>query len=317
MTFKNKKILITGGAGFIGANFVYKFLELGNSVAVMERKETNLWRLGKVKDKITIGFVDIADSKAVEIFITKTKPDIVLHFAAYGAYQRFQQDIDATINTNLKGTINLVNACQKIGVKAFINTGTNSEYGIKEKPMKETDVLEPDNLYGITKAAATHYCQMMARKHDFPVVTLRPFAVYGPFEEKGRLMTDVIKACLTNGELLLSKPDSVRPFLFIEDLTSAYMLAIEKVDSIKGGVFNIGTTQQHTIAEVVEIAKKITETTVEPKYGQITAAQNEAGMWLYDISKAKKILKWKPRHTLEQGLKKDIEWFKAHIEYYA
>lgn len=313
MDIQGKKVLITGGAGFIGANFVYRFLELGAKVTVAERAGADLWRLKNVDVKT----VNLADATDVEKLITETQPDIVIHLAAYGAYQRFQQDIDLTIDTNLKGTINLVNACLKVGVQAFINTGTNSEYGIKHEAMKETDLLEPDNLYGITKAAATHYCAMMARKHNFPAATMRPFAVYGPFEEKGRLITQVITACLTNSALPLSKPDSVRPFLYIDDLIEAYLLAIEKIEAIKGQVFNIGTTEQHTIAQVVEVAKKITGATLEPTYGQVATAQNEAGVWLFNISKAKEMLGWQPTHSLEEGLKKDVEWFKQNLKSYA
>jgi len=190
---KDKTILITGGAGFIGANFVYTFLELGYQVHVLEMKNADLWRIKKIKNEITLHNIDLTNYKETQKTIFKIKPDIVLHFATYGAYQRFQQDINLTIDTNIKGTINLINACYKIGVECFINTGTNSEYGIKDKPMKETDLLEPDNLYAITKASATRYCQMMAQKFDFPAVIMRPFAVYGPFEEKERLIPTIIK----------------------------------------------------------------------------------------------------------------------------
>jgi len=313
----NKKILITGGAGFIGANFVYKFLDLGYAITVAERKGVDLWRLEKIERKITTVLIDLADYKNVERCIIKTHPDIVIHLAAYGAYQRFQQDVTATVNTNLLGTINLVNACQKMSVQAFVNTGTNSEYGIKEKPMKETDILEPNNLYGITKAAVTLYCQMMAHKYGFPVVTIRPFAVYGQLEEPGRLIPDIIKACLTNTELKLSSPASVRDFIFIEDLIDGYLAAIKKIKKIKGEVLNLGTGKQYSIQDVVTIVKKITKSSLKPRYGTIKKAQTEPATWVADISKAKKMLVWKPSHTLEEGLKKDIEWFKDNLKFYA
>ena len=312
-----KKVLITGGAGFIGANFVYKFLELKNIVVVAERKGANLWRLEKVKKNITLFSVDLTDAKTVEKLIAKIKPDIVIHLAAYGAYQRFQQDISLTIDTNLKGTINLVNACQKVGVEAFINTGTNSEYGIKNKPMKESDILEPDNLYGITKSATSQYCQMMAKKFGFPVVTMRPFAVYGPFEEKGRLIPDIIKACLANTELTLSSPKSVRDFIYIDDLIEGYLAAIKNIEKIKGEIFNLGSGKQYSIQDVVKIVKKMTKSTINPQYGTIKKVQTEPTIWMANISKAKKMLDWKPKHNIEQGLKKSIEWFKEHINLYA
>ena len=179
-----KKVLITGGAGFIGANAVRAFLNLGNEVHVLEYPGCNLWRLEDIRERIDIHEIDITNYQQVEGFIKNLKPDIILHFAAYGAYQRTQQDVEQTIDTNLLGTINLVNACSTVGFEAFIYTGSSSEYGIKEKLMKESDALEANNLYGMTKAAATLYCQNAAKKQKLPIVIIRPFAVYGPFEDK-------------------------------------------------------------------------------------------------------------------------------------
>lgn len=311
-----KKVLITGGAGFIGANFVYKFLKLGYEVNVFEKQKANLWRLEKVMDQINLYSPDLTDYTQTEKIIAKIKPETVLHFAAYGAYQRFQQDINLTIETNLRGAINLVNACQKSGAQCFINTGTNSEYGIKDAPMKETDILEADNLYAITKAASTMYCQMMARKFSFPVITIRPFAVYGYFEERERLIPTIIKSCLMNTKLELSRPDSVRDFIFIEDLIDGYLSAIKNAEKIKGEIFNLGLGKQNTISQVVEIIKKFAGSNIEPLYGEIKMAQTEPKNWLADISKAKKLLDWEPKYNLEAGLKKNVEWFKNNLIFY-
>lgn len=316
MSINGKKVLITGGAGFIGANFVYKFLELGYSVAVFEKRGVNFRRIEKIRKNIHIYYPNLLDYKETKEIIKKIKPDIVLHFATYGAYQSKQQDIQTTIDTNLLGTINLINSCSKIPFDCFINTGTNSEYGIKEKPMKETDILEPNNLYGITKAAATMYCQNMAKKHNLPIITVRPFAVYGYFEEQERLVPTIIKSCVANNELKLSSPDSVRDFIFIEDLINAYLAIIKNAKKIKGQVFNVGSGKQHTINQVVNIGKKITHSKIKPIYGQVQKAQIEPKIWQADISKAKKMLQWKLKYTLEQGLKKDVEWFKDNLKFY-
>lgn len=311
-----KKVLITGGAGFIGANAARAFLALGNQIIVAEKEGADLWRLDEIKDKITIRFTDLTNAGEIEKFVAEIKPNIVLHFATYGAYQRFQQDIATTIDVNLKGTINLLHACQKVGVEAFINTGSNSEYGIKKTPMKETDILEADNLYGITKGAVTMYCQMMARKFGFPVVIIRPFAVYGPFEEKGRLIPEIITAYAKNEAPKLSSPDSVRDFIFIEDLMEGYLAVIKHIEKIKGEIFNLGSGKQTSIQEVVSVVKEITNASIEPNYGTLEKAQTEPKTWVADISKAKKMLDWEPKHTLEEGLAKNIEWFKKNLARY-
>jgi len=316
MTFSNKNVLITGGAGFIGANFTYKFLDFGYNVHLIEKKESNLWRLKDIRERIGLHYVDLKNYNKLESLITKLKPQIILHFAAYGTYPRKQQDMKKMIDTNLIGTINLVNACSKIKFKCFINTGSSSEYGIKEKPMKEADLLEPNNLYGITKAATTMYCQDMVRKLGLPVVTIRPFAPYGYFEEKERLIPTIIKSCLTNSELKLSSPNSVRDFIFIEDLIGAYLETINKIKKIKGEIFNVGSGKQNTIDEVVKVIKKITYSTVKPQYGEIKLAQREPKTWVADISKIKNRLGWQPKYDLEEGLRKNVEWFKKYLSLY-
>lgn len=311
-----KKILITGGGGFIGANFVYKFLELGYEVSVFEKKEANLWRIEKLKNKIKLYSPNLLNADEAEKIISEIKPQIVIHFAAYGAYQRIQQDINLTIDTNLKATINLINACNKVGVECFIATGTNSEYGIKDSPMKETDILEADNLYAMTKAASTMYCQMMAKKFNFPIAIIRPFAVYGYYEEKERLIPSIIKSYLADTKLELSRPDSVRDYIFIEDLISGYLAVVENIEKIKGEIFNLGSGKQNSISEVVDIIKKITRSKTEPIYGSVKAVQTEPKHWVSNISKAERMLAWKPKYTLEQGLKKNIDWFRENLHLY-
>lgn len=311
-----KRVLITGGAGFIGANFVYKFLDLGYKVFVFERKEANFWRIEKIKNQIELYSPDLTNYNEIEKTISEIKPDIVIHFAAYGAYQGTQRDVEVTINTNLIGSINLINACNKTGVECFINTGSSSEYGIKEKPMKETDVLEPDNLYGITKSATSQYCQMMARKLGFPVVIMRPFAVYGYFEEKERLVSALIKAYLADAKLELTRPDSVRDFIFIEDLISGYLSAIKNIRKVKGEIFNMGSGKQYKISDVVAVIKNITKSKMRPLYGNVKIAQSEPKVWVSDVLKAKNMLGWRPKHTLESGLKKNIEWLKSNLSFY-
>lgn len=311
-----KRTLITGGAGFIGANFIYKFLDLGYEVNVIDKKETNFWRLESVKEKIKLTYVDLRNYEELESFIIRLNPQIILHFAAYGAYPAKQQDIKTTIDTNLLGIVNLVNACSKIKFECFINTGTNSEYGAKEEPMKENDLLEANNLYGITKAGGTMYCQYMARKLALPIVVTRPFAVYGYFEEKERLIPTIIKSCLENSELNLSSPILVRDFVFIEDIISAYLAIIKNIQKVKGEIFNVGTGLQTTIDEAVNIIKDITKSAVRPEYGQVKPVQYEPKSWVADISKIKKRLNWHQEYNLKEGLEKDIDWFRKNLHLY-
>ena len=311
-----KKVLITGGTGFIGSNFVNKFLELGDEVNLIVRPESNFWRIESVKSKTKLHLVDLTNAEEIERFIGNLRPQIILHFATYGAYQGREQDIKKTIDTNLLGMINLVNACSKISFDCFINTGSSSEYGTKDKPMNENDLLEPNNLYGVTKAAATIYCQSLAKKMELPLVTMRPFSVYGYFEEAGRLVPEVIKAYFKDEPPSLGTPSSVRDFVFVEDVIDAYLKAIENIHKVKSNIFNIGTGVQSKIGDVAEIVGKIAGSKKEPVYSAIKPNQHEPKNWLADISKARKMLDWSPKHSLQEGLIKTVSWFKENIYLY-
>ena len=313
---KRKKVLITGGTGFIGSNFVYKFLEYGYDVHLIVRPESNFWRIEPVVKRLKLHYINLLDTEETEKFVTTLNPQIILHFATYGAYQSKQQDIKLTVDTNLLGTVNLVNACSKIKFDCFINTGSSSEYGIKNHPMKETDILSPVNLYGITKAAATMYCQYVSRKFDLPIVTMRPFAVYGYFEDKDRLIPTIIRACLTNSDLNLSNPNYVRDFIFIEDIIGAYLKVIKNIKKIQGEIFNIGSGRQYKVSQVVTLIKKLTFSSIKPHYGAVSPAQLEPKKWLADISKAKHFLNWYPKYNLEKGIKDTIKWFQKYPSYY-
>jgi len=311
-----KKVLITGGTGFIGANFVHEFVRKNYEVHIIARKNSDFWRINRILDKLHVHYLDLSNYEEIESLIYSLKPNIILHFAAYGTYPRRQKEIKLIIDTNLLGTVNLVNAASKIKFDCFINAGSSSEYGIKNSPMKETDFLEPNNIYGITKAAATMYCKSVADELKLPIFTLRFFSVYGPYEDKERLIPTVIKSFLKNKELQLSNPHSVRDFMFIEDAFKAYMKVIDNANKIPGQIFNISRGEQNSIDKIVEIIKDITKSEITPKYGEIKPAQLEPQNWVSDISKIQTILNWKPEYSLDQGLRKTIEWFKENIDQY-
>jgi len=304
-----KKVLITGGTGFIGANFVYKFLELGHEVHLLIREESNFKRIEPIKNKVSLHSVDLADEQAINKFIGDLKPEIILHFATYGAYPGRQKDVKTMVLTNVLGTINLLNACAQSGFKCFINTGSSSEYGEKDLPMNEKDLLEPNNQYGVTKATGTLYAQYLAKKIGLPIATIRLFSPYGYFEEDERLMPSIIRAGLNNGKFSAPSPSFVRDFTFIEDIMGGYLRAIDNIDSIKGRILNIASGKQHSIAEVVDAVEKVSGKKVQVAYGEIAARQHEPKMWVADISLAKLLLNWSPQYTLESGLRKYIDWY--------
>lgn len=308
---KGRKVLITGSTGFIGANLVRRFLKIGAEVYILTRTTSNKWRINDVLKDVNEYCVDLLDYEKLELIILDIKPEIIFHTAIYGGYL-FQKDIKQIIESNFIGTVNLVNACKKGDFELFVNTGSSSEYGIKSKSMTEEDILEPVNDYGVSKAAGTLYCQAVARREKIPIVTLRLFSPYGYYEEPTRLIPSVVISCLKGRNPEVSSPNSVRDFIFIEDVIDAYMKVIE-TSNIGGEIFNIGYGRQQSVGEVVNKIVELTANNVRPEWGGVPKWAIEPNVWQADIAKAKDVLKWEPKYSLEEGLAKTVKWFMENM----
>jgi len=307
--------LITGASGFIGSNLARFLVREGLSPHIFVRKDSNLWRLKDILGKLKTHIVDISDEALTRQAISRLKPEIVLHCAAYGGYH-FQLDCVRIMKTNITGTMNLLNACVKNGCECFINTGSSSEYGLKNKPMRESDLLEPVTDYAVAKAAATLFCRAIAKRARTAIITLRLFSAYGPYEEGHRLIPFVTLSCLRRDNPELSSGSPVRDFIFIEDVVSAYMKTIARKDRLSGEIINIGSAREYSVRETVEKIISLSGDRVKPLWKKLANPRVEPFRWQGDITKARKLLGWSPAFTFEQGLKKNLKWFKQNSGLY-
>ena len=311
----NKKILITGVAGFIGACLAHRLIEYGCKPDLIIRGQSNLWRIKDILPKVNLHYADLTDKDGIEKIISKIRPEIIYHCATYGGYP-YQADLDKIIHTDIIGTINLLEACLKYKFNCFVNTGTSSEYGIKKQPIKESDLLEPVNTYGAAKASATLFCQAVARKDKLPIATLRLFSPYGYYEAQERLIPSVIIACLNKKNPKLSSAHFVRDFVFIDDVVDAYIKVAENQDVIQGEIFNIGSGNQCSVGEIVNMIIRLIPTAVNPQWGSVPNLRIEPISWVADISKVKAIINWQPKYDLIQGLEKTAAWIERNISLY-
>ncbi len=311
-------ILITGGTGFVGSNLVRKLSSSKNEIHLLIRNSSDTWRIEDIKNKLNIHEVDLLNKKKLETTIKKIQPKIGFHLAAYGIRQ-FENDIYKTLETNLIGTFHLFSILSNQHVKRVVNVGSVFEYGEKSSNsgFLETDCLQPLTFYGITKTAQTNIANHFFKFRSLPVTTLRLFTPYGMFEEKGRLVTDIMLAIIKNKTLKISSPKSVRDFVFIDDVVEALIKA-SKTPNINGKVFNIGLGEPNSVENIVKISQNF------PNYKIKTMITNNQkqdydlfGAKRYaNITKAKKILNWKPKYSIEEGLKKTYHWYQKNISLY-
>jgi nucleoside-diphosphate-sugar epimerase len=303
-------ILITGGAGFIGTNIINKLLDLGyKSINLIIRDSTDLQRLKKILPKINLHKVDLLDKDKLRKIVHQINPSAIFHLATYSAY-RDQKASEQMIDVNIKGTFNLLMSTLNIDYKVFVNTGSSSEYGIKENPMKENDLLEPVSFYAATKASATLLSQVFAKEYQKPIVTLRPFSAYGPYEEEKRFIPTIIKSVIKNKSIKLTPGSQRRDFIYIDDIVDIYIKTILYGKKLSGQILNIGTGIEYTNDEVVRMLFKVTGKKVKIEKGAFPKRLWDTSHWVADISKTKKLLNWKPYNTLNYGLKKTYDWYK-------
>ena len=304
----SEPVLVTGANGFIGANLVRELIDEGYTVDLILRKNSSLWRLHDILDKINIHNCDIIDLSLLKQIVNKIGPKTIFHLAAYGAYP-FQDNISRIKSVILDGTINLIDACINHDFDIFINTGSNSEYGFKTSPMKESDIICPNSNYAVFKASATHFCQFKAKSENLPIVTVRPFHIYGPFEESSRLVPQLISKLLKNKLPDLVSPDIARDMLYVEDAVDLFIRIASK-KGLGGRIFNMGSGKQSTIRAIVETAIKLTKSSVTPKWGLMKPRIWDQNNWVADMNMVKDYFDWLPRYSLNDGLNKTINWNK-------
>ena len=305
----NTPILITGSSGFIGANLARRLVREGYMVHLLLREESKTWRIDEIMHYTTIHRVDLINANDVERVIKEVKPKTIIHLAAYGAYP-YQKGVDKIRKIILDGTMNLVNACKKVGFDIFINTGSNSEYGFKNKPMKESDLLVPNSHYAVFKAGATLFCQYEALSEKLPIVTLRPFHVYGSYEEKTRFIPTLITRLLIHNQCpRLVSPETARDMVYIDDAIDFYLSIASKSSDMSGEIFNVGTGRQSTLKDIVEKAIEITGVNAVPNWGSMDQRIWDQNIWQANMKHVNNKLGWKPKFDLEEGLGRTIRWY--------
>lgn len=303
-----KRIFITGATGFIGASLLHRLILIwAQDVHILIRQGSNMSKISTLLDKITLHSFSLENREETLQNIKEIKPQVIYHLAAAGtAVGRVLLGIDDLIQMNTLGSIHLIDAAVEIGCECFVNTGSSSEYGQKNTSMSENDIIEPNNLYGISKAVVTQYASFIGKTKNFPIFTYRLFSVYGPLEDSSKLISTLIDHYRAWVSPRLSSPHSVRDFIYIDDVVDCFLKA-ESVYELPGSIINIWTWTQSSVGDVVRILKELMKSSIDPVYWQEKINQNEPKYWVADNQKMKTILRIYPK-DIKDGLSKMLRW---------
>lgn len=302
------RVLVTGATGFIGANIVRRLLDLRAEVAVMLRSETNPWRIAEVMGRLRVHKADVRDIDAVRVAFRFGQPEYVLHLAMPQGHPRNASDELDSLTTAVLGTAAVVEAAARHSCRRFVHFGSSLEYRQSSAPLAETAALEPVTARGAHKVGATTICLQKAHAHDLPVVVLRPFSVYGPWEGQHRLVPTAIRASLEGAPFALTKRGFRRDFVYVDDVVAASLLALV-TDGTDGEVVNVGSGSQYSNEELIqEVCDVVGASDIKIRDDTYPASPSDTGCWVADISKANVLLGWKPEHDLRAGLSKTVAW---------
>jgi|CXWL01.1.fsa_nt_gi dolichol-phosphate mannosyltransferase len=304
-----KRVLITGGSGFVGANLSRRALEDGHEVHLILRPGHRPWRIEGIAGEVETHVANLTNPEEMRELVERARPDWVFHLAAFGAYPA-QTDLREMVDTNLLGCAALVEACAAGGVEAFVNAGTSSEYGEKDHAPMEDELLEPNSAYAITKSAATHYVRFAAQAKNLNAVTVRLWSIYGPYEEPTRLIPTMLIHALAGRWPPLVAPDTARDFVFVDDAVDALLRVAATANLPKGSVYNLCSGEQSTVRRVVEEVQRLAGVDLPPVWNTMPARAWDTKTWVGSPERMAKDVGFRVSTRLQSGLEQTLRWFR-------
>jgi NAD dependent epimerase/dehydratase len=319
MKLEGKKVLVTGADGFIGSHLVEALLEKGCQVkAFVFYNSFNSWGwldtlTKKQLESIEIFAGDIRDPNGVVSAMQGC--EVVFHLAALIAIPFSYHSPDSYVDTNVKGTLNILQAARQLNVERVLVTSTSEVYGTaKYTPIDENHPYQGQSPYSATKIAADRLAESFYRSFQTPVVIVRPFNTYGPRQSARAVIPTVITQLLTGqNEIKLGDLTPIRDFTYVKDTAQGF-IALAESDSTIGEEINIATGEQYTVGEIAQelIAAINPSASIISDEERIRPSKSEVFHLLGDNQKMLKLTGWKPKHDMKSGLQETISWFKNH-----
>ncbi len=305
------KILVTGGAGFIGSHIVDQCIARGHEVAVID----NLWSGGGGKEqnlnpKARFIHADITDEAALQSIFDEVRPEVVSHQAAQASVAISTKSPQYDASVNVLGLLNVLTQCTRVGTRKVVFASSGATYGTPETlPINEESPQRPESPYGITKMVAEYYLRYWQAANGLTYTALRYGNVYGPRQDpKGEagVIAIFINRFLNHESVRIDwDGEQQKDYVFVEDVARANVLAMEHGDN---DIFCIATGRGASVNELYNTLAKITG--YKPEIVRAPKRPGDIYLSYFDCSKAKRVLGWQPQVTLEEGIARTVEFFK-------
>lgn len=321
MNWANKNIFITGADGFIGAWLAKRFVEKKANVIILIRdiKREATYKLLNLEKKLTQVQGDLTDLSLIGRVLNEYRIDSCFHLAAQALVQSANNSPSSTFESNIRGTWNILEACRNTKtIERIIVASSDKAYGCqKNLPYTEDSPLQGLFPYDASKACADILARSYFVSYGLPVAVTRNANTYGGGDLNfSRIIPDAIRCIVQEKEFeIRSDGTPERDYMFVEDAIDGYIRLGEKIESkeVKGQAFNFGSGKPISVINLFQkIAKLCAKPKLKPKI--LGVAKNEIDRQYLAINKARKILHWEPRYTLESGLKQTIDWYKKYFE---
>ncbi len=312
------KILVTGGAGFIGSHIAQRLILEGHEIIVIDNfdsyyptaiKKRNLEEMKKV-GKFTFMKESLEDYNSIKKIVDEERVEIVFHEAARPGVRISVDDPLRTHEQNVTPTLNLLWISVESEIELFVNASSSSVYGEPSYlPLDETHPTRPISPYGISKLAAEHYTHCFFKIYGLPTVSLRYFTVYGPRMRPDLAIFSFTKMLFDDKQpVVFGDGEQKRDFTYVDDVVEANLKVLERKP--KGAVMNIGFGENISINDLLKLLIKITGKNVQPTYKE--KVKGDVSSTWANIDKAKRVLNWQPKTNIETGLKNFLRWYKEY-----
>ena len=313
--FKNKKILVTGGAGFIGSHLTKRLVQYNANVSVTVKYNSiiDCPRLTSIWDKIKIIEADLRNTDSV-CSLKKLNFDYIFHFAAYNHVGDSFVHINESINSNLFSTTNLLNHGPRF--KKFIHIGSSEIYGLQKKiPFNVNEIPNPMSPYSIGKYSSELYARLQSRRNGNQLICIRPFNTFGPYQSEKAIIPEIIIKCLLGKEIKTTLGEQTREFNYVSNIIDGVLLLCQKVKHLDKPI-NLGSNNPIKIKDLVKKIHKLSKSKSILKIGAIKYRPNEIWKMQAENKFITKSIGWKPSVSFGDGIKNSIEWYREFIKLY-